>query len=124
MRTAPATTNLQACIARSRSAAVPADPDVVFWQERPPALVCNAARVSIEGVTVRVVHSCDMYSSVAFGPAARHVSLLGCQIMGGTGLRMPPRWPRTLPEPRLSLDNCEIQVCALVVVLTCTGDSP
>eukprot|EP00892_Ulva_mutabilis_P006950 jgi/Ulvmu1/4627/UM002_0358.1 len=62
---------------------------VILWQERAPAILVNADTCYCENIIVRVVHASHEYSCIAYGPGARSITLEGCSIMGGTGLRIP-----------------------------------
>jgi hypothetical protein len=82
---------------------------VIFWQERPPALLSNADTLCLSGVTVRVMHSSHEYSSIAYGPNARSIVLDSCHVMGGTGLRIPYSID-PLRVLQLNMKRCVVQV--------------
>lgn len=82
---------------------------VTFWQERPPVVLCNCDTVCLSGLTLRVSHASHEYSSVAYGPDGRSVTLDACHVMGHTGLRIPYALD-PLRVLRLNLLRCVIEV--------------
>ena len=81
---------------------------VTFWQERPPVVLCNCDTVCLSGLTLRVSHASHEYSSVAYGPDGRSVTLDACHVMGHTGLRIPYSLD-PLRVLRLNLLRCVIE---------------
>lgn len=110
---APASSaNSAAAVDRPTPAAVVNGGAVIFWQERAPAILVNADTCYCENIIVRVVHASHEYSCVAYGPNARSVTLDGCNIMGGTGLRIPYSVD-PLRLLHLSMHNCVVRVRCL-----------
>lgn len=82
---------------------------VILWQERAPAVLVNADSCYCQNIVMRVVHASHEYSCIAYGPNARSVTLEGCSIMGGTGLRIPYSVD-PLRLLQLSMRKCVVRV--------------
>ena len=82
---------------------------VIFWQERAPAILVNADAVCLHNITVKVEAAAHEYSSVAYGPCGRAITMKQCTVMGSTGLRVPYTLD-PLTVLLLKMQGCTIQV--------------
>lgn len=96
---------------------------VILWQERAPAVLVNADACSFSNIIVRVVHASHEYSCVAYGPNARCITLQGCSIMGGTGLRIPYSVD-PLRLLQLHMRKCVVRVCCSACLDIATESQP
>ena len=94
---------------------------VTLWQERPPVVLSNSDTMCLVGVTIRVAHASHEYSSVAYGSDGRSITLECCQLMGGTGLRVPFSVD-PLRILLLNLRGCVIQVRTVELAAMCPAD--
>lgn len=94
---------------QANSAAAVDGDAVILWQERAPAVLVNAESCYCQNITIRVVHASHEYSCIAYGPNARSITLVGCSIMGGTGLRIPYSVD-PLRLLQLSMHKCVVRV--------------
>ena len=92
---------------------------VIFWQERAPAILVNADAVCLHNITVKVEAAAHEYSSVAYGPCGRAITMKQCTVMGSTGLRVPYTLD-PLTVLLLKMQGCTIQVfiCELLHVMS------
>lgn len=95
---------------------------VIFWQERAPAILVNADAVCLHNVTVKVEAAAHEFSSVAYGPRGRAITMKQCTVLGSTGLRVPYTLD-PLTVLLLKMEGCTIQVdlCLLLVVMICSN---
>jgi hypothetical protein len=82
---------------------------VIFWQERAPAILVNADSVCLHNITVKVEAGAHEYSSVAYGPDGRAITMKQCTVLGSTGLRVPLSLD-PLTQLLLRMEGCTIQV--------------
>lgn len=117
-RACSATVDDRATMERPCTAAAIHGGAVILWQERAPAMLVNADTCYCENIVVRVVHASHEYSCIAYGPSARSITLEGCSIMGGTGLRIPYSVD-ALRLLHLTMRNCVVRVRCLVDLHSC-----
>jgi hypothetical protein len=87
---------------------------VIFWQERAPAILVNADAVCLQNLTVKVEAAAHEYSSVAYGPDGRAITMRQCTVMGCTGLRIPYTLD-PLTQLLLRMEGCTVQVHLITV---------
>lgn len=99
---------------KAKGSSITAD-SVIFWQERAPAILVNTDAVCLHNITVKIETAAHEYSSVAYGPGGRAITMKQCTIMGSTGLRVP----YTL-DPLMQL-LLKLQGCTILVISPLTS---